>query len=246
MTNNPRVQQQAIIETSQIQEKLPTEFVGTFKAEDATPSVMDCSTWKCAGDVVTITNFDDGQEGQHLSILGDGATTLEHGTNIVLSAGSDTLLASATVYEFVLLDDVWYQVGGSGSSSGSSGMTRGNVDVTTASIADNASATGTVTLGKSFELFKVTVDRDCRVRLYQTSADRTADAARAIGTDPDSAAGVICDLVFDGFTEIVTSPRISGNNQDSPVTDTIYYSITNLSGATSTVAVTFNRAVTEF
>ena len=114
---NPRVQQQVIMETSQVQEKLPEGFVGTFKAGDVTPSVMDCNTWKCGGSVVTVTNFANGQEGQHINILGDGVTTLTHGTNIITSDGADLLLATDTVYQFVLLNGKWYQLGGGSSGT---------------------------------------------------------------------------------------------------------------------------------
>lgn len=111
---NPRVQQQVIMETSQVQEKLPEGFVGTFKAADVSPSVMDCNTWKCGGSAVTIIDFKNGQQGQHINILGDGVTTLTHGTNIIMSDGADLLLATDTVYQFILFNGKWYQVGGSG------------------------------------------------------------------------------------------------------------------------------------
>lgn len=124
---------------------------------------------------------------------------------------------------------------------------RTDVVVTTASLADLATENGTVALGKSFELFKAVADRFCRVRLYQTAAARTADAGRGIGTDPATAAGVIADLIFTALSglTIVCQPRIPGENHDGPVTSTIYYAITNMSGSASTVQVTFTRVITE-
>lgn len=122
-----------------------------------------------------------------------------------------------------------------------------DTQVTTASLANNATENGTVTLGKSFELYKVVVDKHCRVRLYQTAADRTADAARPIGTAPDAGEGLITELIFDAIVgnTIRLAPRAAGENQDTPVVDTIYYAITNMSGGTATVTATFTHVVTE-
>jgi hypothetical protein len=124
---------------------------------------------------------------------------------------------------------------------------RTTVIVTTASLDDLETEDGEVALGQSFELYKVVVDRHCRVRLYQTAAARTADAARPIGTDPETAAGVIADLVFTALSglTIICQPRIPGENHDGPVTSTIYYAITNMSGGTQTVQATFTRVITE-
>ena len=124
---------------------------------------------------------------------------------------------------------------------------RTNIVVTTASLNDLATEDGTVALGKSFELYKVVVDRHCRVRLYQTAAARTADAGRVIGADPATAAGVIADLVFTALSglTIICEPRIPGENHDGPVTSTIYYAIENMSGAPATVQATFTRVITE-
>src|SRR6267142_2780801 len=55
------------------------EFVGVFRAADATPSVINLTKFT-AGNVGAnnVTYFDDGFDGQEISILGDGFTTIVH------------------------------------------------------------------------------------------------------------------------------------------------------------------------
>lgn len=123
---------------------------------------------------------------------------------------------------------------------------RANVVVTTASLANLAEETGTVALGKSFLLLKVAADVECRIRLYKTSAERTADSARAIGVDPTAGLGIICDLVpVAGTLTLDLAPLIHGNNGDVTPITSIYYAIQNRSGGTSTVQVTFTNMVME-
>jgi hypothetical protein len=126
---------------------------------------------------------------------------------------------------------------------------RAVVTKTTGSLANLAEATGTVDLGKSFLLLKITVDRDARVRLYSTAAARTADSARTFGTDPTPGTqhGVICDVLVtaaDGLVWIL-SPQAPGSCMEASVTRSIPYAIQNVSGSTSTVQVNFTVVETE-
>ena len=90
---------------------LPKTLVGNIKIGDTTPSVLNLQHWvaKNTG-AVTITDFKDGGNQQHLYILGDGQTTLQHGTNIFLSAGANLLLAVNRVYQLVMISGKWYQL----------------------------------------------------------------------------------------------------------------------------------------
>jgi hypothetical protein len=115
------------------------------------------------------------------------------------------------------------------------------VTYTTASLADAATENGSIALGKIGLIKKVTADRAARIRLYTSSAYRTADAARPIGTDPDGEHGVQMDLyltpsnlVWDMAQAI---PFFDG--QSTP-TGIVYAAIENKSGSTSTVAVNFD------
>ena len=112
---------------------------------------------------------------------------------------------------------------------------------TTASLADEAVEDGTVELGKTFVLNRISTDKAARVRLYQTAAFRTADAARPVGTDPEGEHGLICDFnLTTGNLTWNSSPIPNGANGDTSRTADIYYSIQNKSGGTSTVEVTFS------
>jgi hypothetical protein len=119
---------------------------------------------------------------------------------------------------------------------------RDTVQVTTASLAVDATENGTIALGKSGFILNAVADRAAWVRLYGTAAERTADAARDIADDPTNDAPVLAEFLFDAsHLTIPTAPLIGYTNRDgSPVT-TIYYAITNKSAGTSTVTVTFTR-----
>lgn len=89
--------------------KLPKVFVNKWPAASPTPSVANLNSHQAGGSVVTVTNFANGQEGQHISVLGDGATTVQHGTNIFTNSGADKLLAANMVYRFTLFNKIWYE-----------------------------------------------------------------------------------------------------------------------------------------
>jgi hypothetical protein len=92
---------------------------------------------------------------------------------------------------------------------------------------------------------EISVDRDCRVRLYATSADRTADASRALGTPCPTTTSMLAEWSFQSGTVGANTQSLRRlsvgfyNADGSPTTD-IYYEIVNLSQATSTVAVTIH------
>ena len=87
------------------------EFVGVFRAADATPSVLNLTKF-AAGNVGAnnVTYFDDGFDGQEISILCDGFTTLIHDiTKIALNTGANKLLAILKVYRFTRHNKVWIE-----------------------------------------------------------------------------------------------------------------------------------------
>ncbi len=123
---------------------------------------------------------------------------------------------------------------------------RETVSHTTASLADAATENSDLALGSAGMIRKITADRSCRIRLYTTSAYRTADAARAIGTDPEGEHGLQMDLyltpsnlVWD-FAQAI--PFFDG--QSTP-TGIVKAAVTNLSGSTDTVAIDFDVSVFE-
>jgi len=125
------------------------------------------------------------------------------------------------------------QTGGGG---GGSGAVRVTETETTSSIANGSSASVQfATLGKSFSLQKVTVDKQCWVRIYSDTAARTADASRSQGTDPADGSGVIAEFIAtgSGSTEFKITPAISGWLDDSETE--VPVAIQNNSGSTGTV-----------
>lgn len=55
-----------------------------------------------------ITNFIGGGDGQSLTILGDGQSTLKNNSTIVTRSGADTLLG-VHIYRLVYYNGVWYE-----------------------------------------------------------------------------------------------------------------------------------------
>lgn len=91
---------------------LPIKFVDTFK-DTATPDVSNVERFIASGVVVTITNFLGGSDGQAISILGDGTTTVQNNTNIKTKNGFDSLLGLDIIYRFTYFESRkrWYQDG---------------------------------------------------------------------------------------------------------------------------------------
>ena len=102
---------------------LPTDFVGSFKPADTTPSVKNVVTWVAQNtNPTTVTQFDDGQDGQVLYILGDGYTTVANNANIKNNNSNDTLLQASAVYTYKRMVGIWYQLQGNAGSTPANGV----------------------------------------------------------------------------------------------------------------------------
>lgn len=164
-------------------------------------------------------------------ILSQGEPGLETDTNQVKYGDGSTAWSS--------LD---YQSGGSGGGGAYSRTTKSG---TSASLADDANGNIDITGFKGYNLYKVTTDRAAWVRIYTNAASRTADNARTIGTDPAYDAGVIAEVITTGAETVIMSPGVIGFNDEGTVGTNIAVNVTNLSGSTSTVAVTLTLLQTE-
>lgn len=118
--------------------------------------------------------------------------------------------------------------------SGGGGFTpsRTQLSGTTASIPpaaiDNVDFTGGTGQGcKFYNLFQITSDTPAWVRLYITSAARTADSGRSQGTPPAADAGVIAEAIFTAAGTIDFTPAVVGWNGDATPANTIYVAVTN-------------------
>jgi len=116
---------------------------------------------------------------------------------------------------------------------------RANVAITTSSIANAAYFTGSVTLAKGYTIYKITTSAASWIRVYTNVAARTSDATRSQTTDPQPGAGVIAEAITTGANVVLMSPATIGFNDESPVSNTIPIAVTNLSGSTGAITVTF-------
>ena len=116
---------------------------------------------------------------------------------------------------------------------------RANVAVTTSSIANAAYSTGSVTLAKGYTIYKITTSAASWIRVYTNVAARTTDATRSQTTDPQPGAGVIAEVITTGANIVLMSPATIGFNDENPVSNTIPIAVTNLSGNTAAITVTF-------
>ena len=127
------------------------------------------------------------------------------------------------------------------SASGGGGASRVQEAETTSSISNGASGDVVYsTLGKSFALQKITVDKQCWVRIYSDTASRTADAGRTQGTDPADGSGVIAEIIStsSGTQVFKLTPAIIGWLDDSETQ--VPVAVQNNSGSSGTVTVTID------
>lgn len=114
MTNPHVARQEVTYEAPGTRKILDREFIHTFSAADATPSV-DNKRVCAAGNVGAnnVTYFDDGFDGQSISILGDGFTTVVHNlgppAKIATHNAANLLLLANKVYRFTRYSKVWIE-----------------------------------------------------------------------------------------------------------------------------------------
>jgi hypothetical protein len=122
--------------------------------------------------------------------------------------------------------------------SGSGLASRTEVSETTGILENGATEDIAITGAKGYVLYKIETSVAAWVRIYTTSAARTADSSRAEGVDPLPGAGVIAEVITTGAATIVMSPGVIGFNDEALATSAIALSVTNKSGSSSVVTVT--------
>jgi len=158
------------------------------------------------------------------------------GANII-SLGNIT--ATGNIGGSFILGNGFYLTGVQTGGGGGGGGNRANVSVNSGSIANAATANTTVTIAKGYALYKISTNVGSWVRVYTSGAARTADSSRNQFTDPQPGAGVIAEVITSGSNVVVLSPGAIGFNDENPVSNVIPLAITNLSGSTNDVTVTF-------
>jgi hypothetical protein len=112
---------------------------------------------------------------------------------------------------------------------------------TALAVASNTDATGLITTGKGSILYRVSANSPCRVRLYDTSAERTADAARAIDTEADQNDAVLDVVLHPTETlDYRLKHRVILGSAENPPVDTLFCAVTNLLASTADIVVDFH------
>lgn len=110
MSDPTRITHEQLIEAPQTKLVLDKVLIGKLTKGDTTPDVKNVENWKAQNIApLLVTNFTNGQPGQHLYIEGDGLTSLQHGTKILLG-GANLLLLPNIVYHLLYRDGKWLQV----------------------------------------------------------------------------------------------------------------------------------------
>ena len=132
----------------------------------------------------------------------------------------------------------------SGGGSSSSSIAVLQTSVTTPGIGPGNSFVGSVVLSKSFQLLVVTASAPCRIRLYGTAAAQAADSYRGLDVPPPAGdiQNIISDVALDTSPFHWTFQDRVGASGDSPMTATVYLTVTNLDVTTDVITVTFSYA----
>lgn len=189
--------------------------------------------------VITITNTGAGAGGG----TGDGNTTYTIST--VDGVNPSEKILRLTAANPSSTDDVTF-VAGTGISLSQSldkitinqSNERSNLSSTTASLNNNQTGELNITGFKSYALLKVQTSAAAWVRIYSDNASRVADSTRSEGQDPTPGSGLLAEVRTAAAATQVITPGIIGWNNDSPLADTIYVSVTNRSGSTQAINIT--------
>ena len=189
---------------------------GTVSAQDvsATGNVTALTNISSSGTVTASGNITGG----NVISLGAVSATGNVSGNYILGNGS-------------LLTGVVTGGGGAGN--------RANVTINTGSIANAATFTGNINMAKGYAVYKITTTDAAWVRLYSNATTQSADSSRDQDTDPQPGSGVMVEAITNGANIVLISPAALGWNDDNPPSNAIPISVTNLSGGSADIGVTF-------
>jgi len=118
------------------------------------------------------------------------------------------------------------------------------VTVTTASLANSAEASASVTMGPGARVINLATTVAARVRVYADTTSRTADAARAVGVEPNSANALLLEVITtSGDLSVWLSPSADLHTADGGTDFPAL--VQNLSGGAVAVGTTFTYLPTE-
>jgi len=120
--------------------------------------------------------------------------------------------------------------------------TRANLSASSAlSISVGGTENFQITGYKTYVLSKVTTTYPAWVRIYSSTASRSADSSRLEGADPYPGSGVIAEVITTSgsLTQLIT-PGVVGFNSENTVTTAVYLAVTNKGSSSTTIAVTLS------
>jgi hypothetical protein len=118
---------------------------------------------------------------------------------------------------------------------------RTSASATTGALLVNAIGNISITGFKTYALLAMTVEIPAWVRLYTSSAARTADASRLETEDPLPGSGVIAEVITTSNNQsVLFTPAVIGFNGATPATTTIFAAVKNKGGGLATIQVTLN------
>lgn len=128
---------------------------------------------------------------------------------------------------------------GGGGGGGGSVPSRNSASATTTSLANNATdSTQTISGYKGYALYSIQTSAAAWVRVYSSTAARTADSGRSSGSDPAPGSGVLAEVITSGASTQLITPGVIGFSSESSPNGNIPISVTNLSGSTTGITVT--------
>lgn len=188
----------------------------------------------------TVSSIDGGYFGNSVQIEGN-----QPGTQLLLSTGTDPVAISDNNFSTGTAGQVLTATGddGFGNATGvvwstPSSVSRTTAAGTTASIANNSSASLTITAAKVYTLLKIQTSAAAWVTVYTDTTSRTSDASRTSGTDALPGTGVIAEVITSGATTQLITPSVIGFNNDATPSSNVYLKVENRSGSTQAITVT--------
>lgn len=125
-------------------------------------------------------------------------------------------------------------------------VSRTQKTITTASLANNATANVFLFGFKGYNLYSITASHPAWIRLYTSNIARINDYTRTSTNDPTPDAGVVAEVITVTTNQTVDlSPAVPGYNNDAPITTSIPMTITNLSGGANVITISVTLLQTE-
>ena len=129
-------------------------------------------------------------------------------------------------------------LGGITAGGGGGSTSRTTATVTSASLSASSSGTYTITGYKGYALYSIQTSGAAWVSVYNSTASRSADSARAITSDPNPGSGVIAEVITNNASTQYFSPAVIGYSSEAPPSTDIPVKIYNNSSSTQAITVT--------